>query len=172
MIFHGEPLGGLIGQLTSFIGVPYSPGANSILAHLNTGYYHIHGASFLYPDKADPVQLTSSAASWSQTGAISEIIPVNGIVKAFDLHWCSICEISADLFGVIDIFAGAVGEEVKIGSVDVSRTTAQSRENAMPLQIPQQPANTRISARFSDSTSSARTVRIKLYGHVYSNSLT
>lgn len=75
-------------------------------------------------------------------------------------------------YGIVDIFSGAVGEEVKIGSIDVGCTANFSRESAMPVQIPQQPANTRISCRLSDNTTNVQTVRIKLYGHVYSTSLT
>jgi len=162
----------VIGNKTDLNVVPFADGDNSIMAHLQTGYYHVHGASFIYPDKAVPITLTSAIASWAETGAIVEIIPANGIIKNFDLHWCSISDISATLDGVIDIFAGPALSEVKIGSVDVVRTANFSRENAMPVQVPQQPANTRISARFTDSTASSRTVRIKLYGHVYATSLT
>lgn len=160
-----------VGLKGDFIDVPYQPGTESIMAYNATMYYHIHGASWLFPDKADPITLTSSTAAWSQTGAIIEIVPANTFNHPFDIHWASISDISANLYGVIDFFSGNVGQEVKICSVDVVRTTAQSRENAMPMQIPQQAANTRISARFSDSTSSSRTCKIKLYGHVYSNVL-
>jgi hypothetical protein len=164
----------VVGSIGDWIEVPYvfQNAKNTIMAFLQTGYYHIHGASFIYPDKADPVLLTSSAAAWSETGDITEIIPANAIVKAFDLHWCSVWDISVALYGVVDIFAGPADAPVKIGAVDVGRTANFSRESAMPLQVPQQPANTRISARFSDSTTSARTVRVKLYGHVYGTSLT
>lgn len=161
-----------IGDKIGTIDVPYTPHVSDIFQHLNTSYYHVHGASFIYPDKADPVELTSSSASWSETGVIVEIIPANTIIKDFDLHWCSIWDISTSLYGVIDIFAGGAGEEEKIGAVDVGRTSNFSRESAMPVQIPQQPANTRISCRFSDSTSSSQTVKIKFYGHVYGTSLT
>jgi len=161
----------VIGKLTDFIIVPYIFGANSIMAHLNTNYYHIHGPSFLLPKYASPVTLTSAAGAWAVTGDKIEVIAANAIIHPFDLHWCSISTISADLDGIIDIFAGNAEEEVLIGAVDVVRTTAQSRENAMPVQIPQQPANTRISCRFADSTTSARTVRVKFYGHVYGTTL-
>lgn len=128
---------GKIGQETGFIQVPYQFGENSILDHLNTSYYHVHGAAFLYPDKVVPVTLTSGIPSWDQGGAITEVIPANGIIKNFDLHWCSISEISASLDGVIDIFSGGVGNEVKIGAVDVVRTSNFSRENPVPVQVPQ-----------------------------------
>lgn len=162
-----------VGSIGDFIHVPYVMGSiyNTVMAYLQTGYYHVHGASFLYPKYASPVQLTSATASWATTGNITEIIPANAITKNFDLHWASLAEISADLYGVIDIFAGDAGSEVLIGSVDVNRTINFSREGVAPVQIPQQPANTRISARFSDSTTSSRTVRIKLYGHVYGTEL-
>lgn len=163
---------GVLGDFSDSVDVPYEEGINTALAFLQTGYYHVHGASFIYPDKAVPVTLTSNAASWNETGTIVEIIPASTITKAFDLHWASISDISEICDGVIDIFSGASGSEVKIGAVDVVRTSRFSRENPVPVQIPQQPANTRISCRFSDSTTSAVTVRVKFYGHVYSTSLT
>jgi hypothetical protein len=163
-----------VGKIGDIISVPYVFRAvtNSIMAFLQTGYYHVHGAAFIYPDKVTPILLTSSAASWSQTGTIVEVIPANAITKDFDLHWCSIWDISDSLYGVVDIFAGPALNETKIGAVDVGRTANFSRESAMPVQIPQQPANTRISCRFSDSTAAAKTCRVKFYGHVYSISLT
>lgn len=161
----------VIGDKMSLVEVPYVPHRDEMMGFIRTGYYHVHGASFVLPKYASPVLLTSAAGAWATTGNIIEIIPANTVIKDFDLHWCSISEISADLFGIIDIYSGAVGQEVLIGAVDVSRTVSQSRENAMPVQIPQQLANTRISCKFSDSTTSARTVRVKFYGHVYGTSL-
>ena len=162
----------ILGTQTDLVTVPHIIETETAMAFLHTGYYHVHGASFIYPKYAIPVQLTSATAAWATTGTIVEIIPANTIIKNFDLHWCSISDISANLFGVIDIYAGGAGAEVLIGSVDVNRTINFSREGTAPIQIPQQTENTRISARFTDSTTSARTVRIKFYGHVYSSSLT
>ena len=161
----------VIGSLTDYVGVPYVKNVNTVMAYLKTGYYHVHGAAFIYPDKASPVLLTSAAGAWAETGAIVEVIPADTITKDFDLHWCSIWAISDSLYGVVDIFAGASGSEEKIGAVDVGRTANFSRESAMPVQIPQQPANTRISCRFTDSTAGAETVRVKFYGHVYDTSM-
>lgn len=159
-----------IGQLSDLVDVPYQEG-NTVLAFLHTGYFHVHGASFVYPDKAAPVSLLSAAGAWDITGAKIEVIPANAITKDFDLHWASLSAISAELDGIIDIYSGLAGAEIKIGAIDVVRTANFSREGNMPVQIPQQPANTRISCRFSDSTAQARTVRIKFYGHVYGMSL-
>lgn len=160
-----------VGEKTDLVSVPYVEG-NSLLAFNHTGYYHVHGASFVLPKYAAPVTLTSAVASWATTGNIIEVIAANAIVKNFDLHWASIADISANLYGIVDIFSGLAGAEVLIGSVDVSRTDNFSQEGQKPVQIPQQPANTRISCRFSDSTTSAQTCTIKFYGHVYGTSLT
>ena len=162
----------VVGNKDDYVGVPYSEGESSILGFLHTGYYHTHGASFIYPDKADPVTLTANAASWNDTGSKVEIIPASTITKNFDLHWASITDISENCYGIIDIFAGGAGSEVLIGSVDCTRTSNFSQEGNKPTQIPQQPANTRISARLSSSTTNATTCKIKFYGHVYSDSLT
>jgi hypothetical protein len=164
-------INGNVGQKGDYVHVPYTPDTDTIMAFLATGYYHVHGASFIYPDKAVPVTLASAIPSWDDTGNKVEVIPANVITKNFDLHWASLSDISAVLDGVIDIFAGLAGAEVQIGAVDVVRTANFSRENAVPVQIPQQPANTRISCRFTDSTASSRTVRIKFYGHTYSTTL-
>lgn len=161
-----------IGAKNDFVTVPYSFGDNSVMAFLTTGYYHIHGASFVYPDKANPVTLTAEAAAWGEGGSIIEVIPANAITKAFDLHWMKISAISATLYGIIDIYAGDIGSEVKIGSVPLSRTSTFSSETFAPVQIPQQPANTRISCKFSSNTVNANTVLVKFTGHVYSGSLT
>lgn len=163
---------GVSGKFGDFVNVPYVPHSESLMAYAATGYYHVHGASFVLPKYAAPVTLTSAEAAWATTGNLIEVIPANTITKNFDLHWASISEISIALDGIIDIYAGPADAPVLIGCVDVVRTTNFSRENAVPVQIPQQPANTRISCKFSDSTSSARTVRIKFYGHVYDTSLT
>lgn len=143
------------GSTSDYVQVPFVPNSNTVIAYLQTGYYHIHGASFVYPDKANPVTLRSSAPSWSTTGNLVEVIPANTIAKAFDLHWASISDISATLYGIVDIFSGAVGSEVRIGSVDITRTRNFSQEGQKPVQITQQVANSRISCRLSDSTSSA-----------------
>ena len=156
-----------VGGSRDKVGIPYEFGNNTIYGHLNTSYYHVHGESFVLPLYADAIRLTSASGSWATTGTKFEVIPAVAMDRPFDLHWVSITNISASLQGIVDIFAGEVGSEIKIGAVDVQRSTNFSRESALPVQIPQQPANTRISARFTDNTTSERTVDIKLYGHFY-----
>jgi len=125
----------IIGSLLDYVAVPFVFGTNTILAFLQTGYFHIHGASFSYPKYVLPILLTSNAAAWNTTGTIVEVIPANTITKAFDLHWISIADISAALYGIIDIYSGGSGSEVLIGSVDVNRTANFSREGYAPFKF-------------------------------------
>lgn len=168
-----KPSAASVGKQGDYVVVPYSTSdITSIMGFLQTGYYHVHGAAFIYPDKAVPVELTAAAPAWGEGGDIIEVIPANAIKKDFDLHWASVWAISAVLYGVIDIFKGPALSEEKIGSVDIGRTANFSRESAMPVQVSQQAANTRISCRLTTSTTNADTCRVKFYGHVYSTSLT
>jgi len=157
-----------IGSKSGFIDVPYVPGANSILDHLNTSYYHVHGKSFVYPDHSDAITLIAGSGAWDLTGSIIEVIPANAMsLSAFDLHWINIADISGNGEIQIDIFKGLGGSEVRIGATRSQRNTNQSRENANRIQIPQQVANERISCRLSDNTSGALSCAVSFEGHFY-----
>jgi hypothetical protein len=160
-----------VGALDGSVGVPYTAGENSILDFLITGYYHTHGAAFVYPKYSAPIELTSAAAVWGLTGNIVEVIPENAITKPFDLHWITISDISANAYMIIDIYAGLAGAEVLISSVDSYKQTNFIAEGARVIQIPQQPANTRISCRLADSSANQITCNVKFNGHVYGTAL-
>jgi hypothetical protein len=160
--------GSQVGNLTDRIRVPYTFGINSILAHLNTSYYHVHGQSFVYPDHADEVQIVSGVGAWNLTGAITEIIPAGALdVSAFDLHWINISDINDIAQIQIDIFSGEAGSEVRIGATRATRSTNQSRNGPARIQIPQQSAGTRISCRLSDSTAGSTDCFVSFEGHYY-----
>lgn len=42
----------ILGERSEYVTVPYD-NAESIMAYLKTGYFHVHGASFIYPDKCE-----------------------------------------------------------------------------------------------------------------------
>lgn len=158
----------IIGSLTDHVGVPYAAGSNTVMAHLNTAYYHIHGTSFVYPDKADSVLLTSGAGAWDTTGAITEVVPSGGLAAApFDLHWIDVSNISDNSEGVIDIYKGGAGAEVKIGSCRIYRNAVMSQEGSKRIQIPQQAAGERISCKLSTDVAGAITCSVAFSGHYY-----
>jgi len=162
-----DALQAIVGDLNDFVGVPYAAGVNPLMAYIITGYYHVHGAAFLYPRLASPVALASAAGAWNQGGSIVEIIPANTITKAFDLHWLTVTALSATLEGVVILYQGAPGAEVEMCAIDVTRTSNFIQEGPTPIQVPQIPANARISAKFIDSTSGAQSCAVKLRGHTY-----
>ena len=158
------------GTQKDFIGVPYDAGNinNTILAHLNTGYYHIHGTPFTFPKYANAVTLTSGAGVWDTSGAIVEVIPANALnISAFDLHWISVSKIDGNCEGIIDFYKGAALSEVLIGSVDIYRNAVQSQEGAKRIQIPQQLINERISCKLSTDVAGVIECNVKFNGHHY-----
>lgn len=106
-----------VGLKDELVGVPYSGGDNSVYAHLNTTYYHVHGKSFVFPNHANDVTLTSGALVWNLTGAITEVIGTADLLAYdFDLHWINISNISTNCTLQIDIYGGEAGSEVLIGA--------------------------------------------------------
>lgn len=156
-----------IGELSGFVKIPYESGVNTVLDYLTTGYYHIHGKSFVYPEYADNILLTADAGVWSQGGQIIEVIPAGAMGHAFDLHFLNVENISANGVLQVDIYAGLAGSEIVIGSTKPHRNVATSQENSRRIQIPQQKAGTRISCMLSDSTAGAITCRVSFEGHFY-----
>lgn len=161
-----------IGDKTGFVMVPYSFGDNTILDHLNTAYYHVHGKPFCFPELADDVTVTSGAGAWGAGGAITEIIPANTLsVSAFDLHWVNINNHSSDAYYFLEIYAGDPGSEVLIGSTrswrDSTFLGGETATGTKRIQIPQQLPNTRISAKLYSSNAVAASVDISFEGHYY-----
>lgn len=112
-------------------------------------------------------ETAANSGAWNITGNKIEIIPSGAIAYPFDLHWINISEISAASHFVIDLFPGLAGSEVLIASTRGWRNVNFFMEGAKMIQIPQQPAGNRISARLSDSTSGTITVSVGLEGHLY-----
>lgn len=162
------PGGNNIGIRSDLVTVPYTANSETVLAYLQTGYYHVHGTPFTYPDYSNSILLTAGAGVWNQTGTIVEIIPENTILADFDLHWVDIYDISANGEIKIDIFAGNLGAEQLIGGTKVFRSAVFSQEGPKRIQVAQQPANTRISCRISDNTAGQLTCKLLSFdGHLY-----
>lgn len=158
----------VVGNKNDLVDVPYVEAQASILGFLHTGYYHVHGTSFTYPDHADGITLTSASGVWAIPANTTELVPENTLsVDNFDLHWIEIYDLDTVSEYQIDIFTGNVGEEVRICSPVTQRTSNFSREGPQPLQIPQQLVNKRISAKLSTSVSGVCNCKVKLIGHYY-----
>lgn len=162
-----------VGGVKDFVGVPYSYGNNSVYAHLNTAYYHVHGEAWVYPKYTADVELTSAAGAYATTGNIIEVLPADTLtasdttLKPFDIHWVSISDIPANGEYIIDIYKGESGSEELISAFKVTRTFFFTQEIPIAIQIPQQEAGERISAKLTDSTASSQTVKIHFHGHFY-----
>jgi hypothetical protein len=151
---------------TSFSGGSFN-GNPSLVGHSKAGYYHIHSPAKVYPSLADSINVVASATAWT-LGTKVVIIPINTMPNYFDIHWIIVHSISAvDEYELV-LYSDSGSGDVEIGRVVFVKTAAQAQEGNLPIQIPPQRPNSKISAALA-SKSGGDTVSIKLYYHEYSD---
>ena len=148
----------------------------SVIGHLKAGYYHIHDSAKVWPTGtgadaekgADPVTLTSNAVTAWLHGVKSEILPASTITTWFDIHWLVISNASEVDDYELRLYSGASGSETEIARIAFSRNAVQDRASVyIPVQIPPQDENTRISASLSCADGDGATCGVKFYYHTY-----
>lgn len=138
----------------------------TLLGYQNSLYQHVHQPSKCYPDLADGITITAGTAAWT-LGSFTEIIPENTITTAFDIHWIEIEGVSAVDTYQLKLYSGTSGNEIEIGCVRFTRASNQTGASNVPVQIPAQSANTRISAKLASKSGGNDTATISLYYHIY-----
>jgi hypothetical protein len=153
----------------------FSNGAQnpSVLGALKAGYFHVHDKAKVYPTGvgeygADPVPLISGDTDpWIHGGKI-EVVPANTIDKWFDIHWVVLGTAPAVDDYELRVYAGAELAEEEIGRIAFSREAIQDRSTVnLPIQIPPQPANTRISMSLACGDGDGAGCSVKIYYHTY-----
>lgn len=138
----------------------------TLLGYQNSLYQHVHKPAKVYPSLAAGVTLTGAANPYV-LGAIAEIIPANTITNAFDIHWINVEAASAtDVYEIV-LYKGAALSEVEIGRVRVHKNSVQSGANNVPIQIPAQAANERISAAIASASGGSDTLTVSVMYHEY-----
>ena len=145
----------------------------TLAGSLRAGYYQVHDSAKVWPTGAgdygaNPIQLTAGNEAWLH-GTKVEVVPaVSGIDKWFDIHWIVASNSSDADDYEIRVFSGPVETPVLIGSVAFTRNSVQDRSAAyIPIQIPPQPANERISMSLACKDAAERTVEVKIFYHTY-----
>jgi hypothetical protein len=152
----------VIGNKTDYLALPFN-NETSVIGHLNTLYYHIHGTAFTAPALADSVTVTKSTTAW-ELGTAQELIAADSTLNAFDVHYVVIDNISANGQFELHLIAD---DTTTIGRVVFSRSATFSQEAYIPIQIPPQAAGTKITAKLAGSGTGATTCGVKLVGHYY-----
>jgi hypothetical protein len=149
------------------IGTPmdFPNGNQTVFAFGNAGYQHIHQPAKCYPTLADGVAVAGGAGVW-ELGNFVEVIPVNTITTAFDIHYVNVEVASANDIYELVLYKGLLGAEVEIGRVRTLKATVQSGANSVQIQIPVQHANTRISAKLASKTG-GDSLTISVFYHQY-----
>lgn len=138
----------------------------TLLGYQNSLYKHVHQQARVYPSLADGIIVTGGAGAW-QLGNFVEIIPASTITSSFDIHYINFEGASAtDIYELV-LYKGTVGNEIEIGRIRTDRESATSGVTNVPVQIPAQDANTRISAKVASKSGGADTVTISVYYHLY-----
>ena len=157
-----------IGSIDDKIGVATDIASNqTVLGYNNSLYQHVHQSAKCYPTLANGVVLTGGVPAWT-LGNFIEIIPANAITSMFDIHYLNFEGASATDSYELVLYKGLGGSEIEIGRVRTSRESATSGITNVPIQIPAQMANTRISAKLASKSGSSDTVTISVYYHIYS----
>lgn len=138
----------------------------TLLGYQNSLYQHVHKPSKCYPDLADGITITGGVSAWT-LGSFVEIIPADTITTAFDIHWIEVEAVNAVDTYQLKLYSGAEGSEEEIGCVRFTRASNQTGASNVPIQIPFQHANTRISAKLASKSGGSDTATISLYYHIY-----
>lgn len=139
----------------------------TLLGYHNSLYQHVHKPSKCYPTLANGIVVTGGVPAWA-LGSFVEVIPANTITTMFDIHYINFEDASATDSYELVLYGGLGGAEVEVGRVRTSRESATSGITNVPIQIPPQMANTRISAKVASKTGNGDTVTISFYYHIYS----
>jgi hypothetical protein len=162
VIERQEHIRSLIGESTDF------PNGNStVFAFGNAGYQHIHQSAKVYPSLADGITVTGGSGAWT-LGNFSEIISANTITTAFDIHYVNFENASANDIYEFVLYSGALGEEIEIARIRTYKYATSTGAINVPIQIPVQYANSRISAKLASKGGGGDTVTVSLFYHQYS----
>ena len=140
-------------------------GNSTVLGYANVSYKHVHNPAICYPTLADGITINTSSTAWT-LGDFTEIIPANTINVEFDMHFINFEDSSTTGVYELHLFSGEVGEEVLIATIRTSRDANQSGITSVPVQVPVQHANARISGRLA-SDGGNRNVTLSVYYHTY-----
>ena len=138
----------------------------TLLGYNNSLYQHVHNSAKCYPTLADGVVITGGAGAW-QLGNFVELIPASTITVNFDIHWINFEAASVNDVYELVLYKGTLGNEIEIGRIRTVRDSVQSGITDVPIQIPEQDANTRISAKVASKSGGGDTVTISVYYHEY-----
>ena len=124
---------------------------------------HIHSVSEVYPSLQAGVSITSGAI-WT-LGSFTELIPINTIVKDFDIHWLIIESVTDDETYEL-VFYNATTEISRIRWSSDLAAGGRVISIPIPTLMQIQPKNSQIQMKLASSGATETVVLSVLY-HVY-----
>lgn len=147
-------------------GAPVLAATPTLLGYSRGTYQHVHMPAKCYPSLADPTTFTAGEAKWAE-GAAATLIDTGEITVPFDIHYLQIEAANANAIYEISLWSGAEAN-VEVGRVRALRQSTPAGFQSIPIQIPPQPANTKISVKVATNSAAADTIAFSVFYHEYS----
>ena len=126
---------------------------------------HIHSAQKVYPTLAAGTALTTHATTWV-LGTIVEIIPVNTIIKQFDIHEVLVEDVNTqDKTYELVLYYGA--GDTECGRTRFAAGSLKGGVPAIAMQTILIPANSRIRGQLAIEDGGSKTAKVSLRYHEY-----
>jgi hypothetical protein len=120
----------------------------------------------VFPSMGAGVTLTSGSGTAWALGNFIEIIPANAITKRFRLDTANFAVFSTAATYEIVFYKGTTGNEVEIGRCRANPGTTSMPVHDKPLYTELLPANTRVTAKLANPSTSATTVVCSVTYHI------
>ena len=121
---------------------------SSIRARTDTVYDDFHNQMMLYPDLALGTTVTAAGGIWT-LGSFTVLVATNAISSPFDIHGVNWDNYSGNGQYQLNVYSGADGAEVLIGSVKINRQDVSNTTSESILNTPILPANTQVKAKLA-----------------------
>jgi hypothetical protein len=126
---------------------------------------HVHSANNVYPDKDDPIQITSGAGDW-ELGSFVTIVSSNTITLDFDIHQVIIEDFDTkEKTYQLQLYKGQ--DDTFIGSIRFSSTANKGNIDNGSFQTEKIIANSRIRARLCVQDGGSKTASVSIRYHTY-----
>ena len=158
-----------IAKLFTKIGETTDPAVLPVTATLfnyaKGAYEHVHEPAKCYPTLAAATTFTAGEAAWAESAAAT-LIDTNEITVPFDIHYLQVEAVGANAVYEISLWSGA-SADVEIGRVRTLKQSTPAGFSSVPIQIPPQPANTKISVKVATNSAAADTIAFSAFYHEY-----
>ena len=162
-----------ISSETDKIGDPttlWGSTTKTVLSYANAAYQHIHMPGYIWPRTGAVIPVVTAAGA-GDYGDFVEVVGTGGIAAAFDCHWVTITNITANGVYIVQFHivsdADLQVSEHYLTEFSFARLDAFTRSSQIYVQMPPIGEGKRIGARALCSEAGPNTVSFNMHYHEY-----